>query len=705
MTETAKTMHSTTYPLPDKDKLLKSVYRISSFLTSPSDIDEVLKKILDEVVDTMEFDRGIICLLDDARENLITRVVKNYGPEEEERAFSVQLNLKKHDCLETRVATFGYSIALEDSDTDPRVTETDRKITEFYKRGSTFYGALKIEDDIIGVIAVWRKKKWNFLPEEINILHTFANQISVVIHNIRLFENNRRKIRELVILQQAVSGLHSGYVLDRMHEILMGNALKISNASRALIYFLDPQKKRCLINDGEEVYIDEKNEYGEKIDRSIIRKALDANAIVVQQPSSSNSKITHLFDEYPSEIAFPIKIKDKFKGALYLGKEQGVFSRDQINVLEILVKNAAISYDNAIMHSMLSIEAESLKTEVEKLKEREDVLLGFQDILGKSRKMFGIFHVVQEVAKHDTSILIQGESGTGKELIARAVHRQSNRGSKRFIDVNCAAIPGSLLESELFGYEAGAFTDAKKRKIGLLEHASGGTLLLDEVGDMSLPLQAKFLRLLENGYIRRLGGTENISIDVRFVFSTNKDLLSMVAEGSFREDLFYRISVVPVVLPPLRERGDDIILLTRYYIDQFNEKFNKRVKGISREVEDILKRYSWPGNVRELRNIVERIMILRDVGTIITEENLPAEIRVAAPQDIAAQIGDSLSLPFHAGMDYRLTVDKLTRKVKEKILMEALELSGGNKAAAARLLNISRYSLIRELKKINENAG
>ena len=703
MTETAKTMLTTFQPLPDKDKLLKSVYRISSFLTAPSNIDDVLKRILDEVVDTMGFDRGIICLLDDTRENLITKVVKNYSPEEKKKAISVKLNLKKHDCLETRVATFGYCVALEDSDTDPRVTETDRKITRFYKRGSTFYDALKIEDDIIGIIAVWRKKKWKFSPEEINILHTFSNHISVVIHNIRLFENNLRKISELLILQKAVSELHSNYDLDKMHEILMRNALKISSASRALVYFLDLKKKRCLINDGERIYIDEENEYDERINRSIIQKALNADAIVVQQPSSGSAITTHLFDGYPFEIAFPVKIKDEFKGVLYLGKKEGAYSRDQINVLDILAKNAAISYDNAIMHSMLSIEAESLKTEVEKLKEREDKLLGFHDILGKSKKILGIFHVIYEVARHDTSILIQGESGTGKELISRALHRESNRSLKRFIDVNCAAIPGTLLESELFGYEAGAFTDAKKRKIGLLEHANGGTLLLDEIGDMSLPLQAKFLRLLENGYIRRLGGTENIPIDVRFLFSTNKDLVSMVAEGSFREDLFYRISVVPIVIPPLRERDGDIILMAQYYVEQFNDKFNKKVRGFSREAQSILERYSWPGNVRELKNVIERIMILQDVGAIIAEENLPAEIRVTAPQDLTVQVGEPVILPSHEGMDYRLTVDRLTRKIKEKILSKALDLSNGNKAGAARLLNISRYSLIRELKKLGES--
>ena len=485
------------------------------------------------------------------------------------------------------MAKTGHYIALEDSEKDPRTTETDRKISAFYKRGSTFYAPLKIEDDVIGIIAVWTKEKTRFSPDEIDILLTFANQVSIIIHITRLFEINREKIEQLLILQEAVSDLNSTYSIERIHEILIRSALRIGKAEKALIYFLDIVKNRVFINDGERGFIDDKNEYGVRIDRTIIRRALDSDAITVQKPDEEADEETDeepdavepLYEGYPSEVAIPLKVKDRFKGVLLLGMRTGIYSQDQINVLDILVNNAATSYDSAIMHSILSIEAKSLKTEVEKLKEREDILLGFHNILGKSKKMVGIFHVIEEVAKHDTNTLIQGESGTGKELVSRAIHRQSHRSQKRFVDVNCAAIPGTLLESELFGYEAGAFTDARKRKLGLLEYASGGTLFLDEIGDMSLPLQAKFLRMLEDGYIRRLGGNESIPVDVRFIFATNRDLSKMVAEGSFREDLFYRISVVPIILPPLRERGDDLLLLARNYVEEFNRKFNKKVKG------------------------------------------------------------------------------------------------------------------------------
>jgi len=690
----------------DKDKLIKGIYRISAFLTAPSSVEDILGKILDEVVDSMGFDRGIILLLDERRENLYTRVVKNYSEEEARRAFSVHLSLKKHDSFETRVAKTGHYIALEDSETDPRTTETDRKISAFYKRGSTFYAPLKIEDDVIGIIAVWTKEKSRFSSDEIDILLTFANQVSIVIHITRLFEINREKIDQLLSLQEAVSGLNSTYSIERIHEILIRSALRIGKAEKSLIYFLDIEKNRVFINDGERGFIDDGNEYGERIGKTIIRKALDGDAITVRQREDGEGDDTvPLYDGYPSEVAIPLKVKDRFKGVLLLGKKTGVYSRDQINVLDILVNNAATSYDSAIMHSMLSIEAKSLKTEVEKLKEREDFLLGFHNILGKSKKMVGIFHVIEEVAKHDTNILIQGESGTGKELVSRAIHRQSQRHEKRFVDVNCAAIPGTLLESELFGYEAGAFTDARKRKIGLLEYASGGTLFLDEIGDMSLPLQAKFLRMLEDGHIRRLGGNESIPVDVRFIFATNRDLSKMVSEGSFREDLYYRISVVPIILPPLRERGDDLLLLARNYVDEFNRKFNKKVKGLTKEAEEILRRYSWPGNVRELKNIIERIMILRDVGRVITPENIPAEIKASAAQDPVVQVDELLPLTSETDrIDYRQAVEKLTGKIKERILARALQLSGGNRTKAARLLNISRYALIRELKKMGKSA-
>ena len=691
--------------LLDKDKLLQSIFRLSSLLTTPSNVNEILVKILDEVVDSIGFDRGIIRLFDASRQNLEAKVVKNYSPEEERKVFAVALNIHEHDCIVTKVAKSGQPIAVEVTATDPRITETDRMLTKIYDRGSYFCAPLKIGDEVIGIIAAWFKEETKFFPEEISLFVTYANTLSIIIHNMRLFEANAEKIRQLTILQDAVSEMNASHVLDNhILEILAKSALQIARSEKVLVYFLDIEKNRCLVNDGGNVFIDDRRACEARIGQTIIREAIDMNTVTARQGSSAGSATRPVFSGYPSEIALPLKVKEKFKGALYLAKKSGGYSTDQIHVLDILVKNASTSYDNAIMHSMLSLEAKSLKTEVEKLKEREDILLGFHNILGKSKKMLSLFHVIEEVAGHNTNILIQGESGTGKELIARAIHRQSNRNAKRFVDINCAAIPGTLLESELFGYEAGAFTDARKRKIGLLEYASGGTILLDEIGDMSIHLQAKFLRMLEDGHIRRLGGNDNIPIDVRFIFSTNRDLNRMVAEGSFREDLYYRISVVPILIPPLRERTEDLMLLARYYVEEFNRKFKKKVTGFTEDAERILTAYPWPGNVRELKNIIERIMILHNDGFQITCENLPAEMRITTNQEkLRLRIDNILPQFSSEGIDFIRVTEKITNDIKRKIIENSLAASRGNKTEAARCLGISRYKLIREQKKINND--
>lgn len=680
------------------EKLLESFFRISTLITTPLSFDDMLRRILDEVIDTMGFHRGIIYLFDEEKENLTTKVVKNYSPEEAKRAYSFQLSLKNDDCLETKVIANSHYIVLEEFETDPRLTDTDRRISGFHQRGSTFFAPLQIENNIAGLISLWYRDKTTFSPETINILLTFANQISVVIHTAALFEDNRNKIKKLLILEEAVSNLNASYDLDKMHEITINSSLKISDAEKALLFFIDMENNRFLISDGAKIFNNEENPYYQRIRESIIQKALEGNAAVVQN-RHQNHGMPPVFDGYLSEIAIPLRIKDKFRGALYLSRKSGTLSSDQKNLLDILIMNAATSYDGAIMHSLLSREAKSLKSEIERLKEREYKLMGFHNIIGNSSSMHAIFQVIKEVSEHDTSILITGESGTGKELIARAIHRQSNRRSKRFVDINCAAIPGTLLESELFGYEAGAFTDARKRKIGLLEYANGGTLLLDEIGDMSLPLQAKFLRMLEDGYIRRLGGTENVPIDVKFIFSTNKDLGRMVASGAFREDLYYRISVVPIHIPPLRERGEDLLILAYHYLEEFNKKFNKKVKGFSTRSEGILQSYLWPGNVRELKNIIERVMIMQSVQTVINPENLPADIKTSSPE-LPLQIAEPLTLDSKRPIDFKNVVETLSVRIKEQIITKALTLHGGNKTTAARFLGISRYALIRELKKI-----
>src|SRR5262249_31294925 len=241
----------------------------------------------------------------------------------------------------------------------------------------------------------------------------------------------------------------------------------------------------------------------------------------------------------------------------------------------------------------------------------------FDQIIGKSSIMCEMTSLARKVAESEvSSVLLQGESGTGKDLLAKAIHYASRRGGSPFVAIQCRALPGTVIESELFGYEKGAFTDAKSRKEGLFEQAEGGTLFLDEIGELDLGLQAKLLRVLEEGAFRRVGGLKDLPLDVRVVAASNRDLKVGSEEGHFRLDRYYRLSVIHICVPPLRERGEDVIRLADHLIAGFNRQFRKRVRGLSTQVADIFRHYKWPGNVRELRNVVERVMILEDEDVI-----------------------------------------------------------------------------------------
>jgi transcriptional regulator with PAS, ATPase and Fis domain len=296
-----------------------------------------------------------------------------------------------------------------------------------------------------------------------------------------------------------------------------------------------------------------------------------------------------------------------------------------------------------------------------------------------------------------TTVLVQGESGSGKELVARAIHHRSPRADKPFLEINCAGLSEHLLESELFGHERGAFTDAKALKRGLLEIADGGTLFLDEIGDMPLAIQPKFLRVLENRTFRRVGGTRDISVDVRVITASNKDLSKLVEKQTFREDLYYRLKVMPVTVPPLRERGNDILILADLFIQEFSGMLKKRIRGYSPEAQRVLLAYSWPGNVRELRNVTERGMILCQ-GDVIPVSCLPAEIQQLAgtvsPPPLPAAAGVPAEAP--AGMPETGPSPEVAgtlEEMEQRYIREVLASVSGNRSHAARVLGISRSTL------------
>ncbi|MDD3643016.1 MAG: sigma-54 dependent transcriptional regulator [Candidatus Krumholzibacteria bacterium] len=353
------------------------------------------------------------------------------------------------------------------------------------------------------------------------------------------------------------------------------------------------------------------------------------------------------------------------------------------------------------------LESQKLNRELFQLRRR--VKLDFDEgyIPGESPQMKEIYEIVRTVARSETTtVLIQGESGTGKEMIANMIHRFSPRHDKPFLEINCASLPEELLESELFGHERGAFTDAKVQKIGLLELANKGTLFLDEIGEMSQTIQVKLLRVLERMTFRRVGGTKDIKVSVRIISATNRDLESAVGEKLFREDLYYRLKVIPIHIPPLRERKEDIYILLKHFLTRFNRQFNKNFMEVDDGAFERILAYPWPGNIRELKNIVERIVLLEN-DTVLRISHLPESIRkgesAALERTVAQRFEVALGKPFpEAGIDF----EDLIRNAESDLIAKAMKEAGGNQSRAARLLRLNRDKLRYRLRTSEtEDAG
>ncbi len=358
-----------------------------------------------------------------------------------------------------------------------------------------------------------------------------------------------------------------------------------------------------------------------------------------------------------------------------------------LNEFNIVIKKAFETWD--------------LRNEVEVLKKKEQEYFRDTKIIGESPKMTQLMKNITILAKNnDATILILGETGVGKGLLAKEIHDKSSRKKSSFVDINCGSIPHNLIESELFGFEKSAFTGAANSKKGLLEISDGGTVFLDEIGEMPLNIQVKLLKFLEKREFKRVGGLVNKKVDVRIIAATNKDLESEVKKGNFREDLFYRLNVVPIYVPALRMRENDIILIAKFFINHFSKILGKRITDISNEAENFLKDYTWPGNIRELKNVIERIAIfIGEEETIVTKEHLPVDL-----------IEKTIKKNGYLSFENRITNDLKTKgfcletevkKLEKTYIQRAVKLSDENKTKAAEMLGISRNALLRRLDKYN----
>ena len=386
-----------------------------------------------------------------------------------------------------------------------------------------------------------------------------------------------------------------------------------------------------------------------------------------------------------SFICVPIKNGPNVLGALSadrLFSEEIAFEED-VRLLSIV---ASMIAQGLKIQQMVQDEKTQLLSENITLKEKLKERYNLYNIVGTSNKMTEVFQMIERVADTDVTVLVRGESGTGKELVANAIHFNSSRASKPLLKLNCAALPDSLIESELFGHEKGAFTGAIEQRMGRFERADGGTLFLDEIGTLNLTAQAKLLRILQEREFERIGGTRTLRVDVRIVAATSKDLEKSIEEGTFREDLYYRLNVFPIFIPPLRERKTDILLLADHFVVKFNQKHKKKVRRISTPAIDMLMQYHWPGNVRELENCMERA-VLFCTDQVIHSYHLPPTLQTGE------QSGTVPSLSFEGAI----------QNYEKELIIDALKNSGGNMAEAARLLNTTERIVSYSVKRLQIN--
>lgn len=435
-----------------------------------------------------------------------------------------------------------------------------------------------------------------------------------------------------------------------------------------------------LKKEGYEVTIAED---GAKAKEILTKKSFDMIISDLQMPNMTGIELLkHVKESYPDTVFMLITA---------FGTTETAVDAMKMGAYDYVTKPFKI--DEVRMNIANALRSQNLEVEVRTLKKELVKEYSFQNMIGNSAPMHSIFDLIKRVSQTPTNILVTGESGTGKEVIAKAIHYNGPLKDKPFVTINCGAIPENLMESEMFGHKKGSFTGAIADKQGLFEVANSGTLFLDEVGELPPSIQVKLLRAIQERIIRRVGATDDMKVEVRIIAATNRNLEDMVAKGTFRQDLFYRLNVINIKSPALRERSEDIPLLANHFLKKYNEKLGKNINTVSAEAMDILKKYNYPGNVRELENMIERTVAL-EAGSTVLPESLPPMVNTTSGRKMASsqeiEIGDD-------GLD----LDKVIGQIEKEVLIKAIHAAGGTKKKAAKLLKISFRSMRYRIEKYN----
>ncbi len=501
-------------------------------------------------------------------------------------------------------------------------------------------------------------------------------------------DTNERTVRDLNVLFNFSKNLNSIQDLAALQQKVLEAVLEISPADRAALLLTEEGTEEFTSVIGRDRKLGPNQPIPDqptlnqpiKVSQTILKRVIQEHLAVLCNDVAGDETFQEaeslLERRVRAVLAVPLEVQEKLLGVLYLdtSSQSARFDSGLLQLVTALGNVAALAIENASHLDQLGDENRRLQQE-----------LNIQhSMVGESESMSEVYKFVSRVAPRESTVLIQGESGTGKELVARAIHSNSARANRPFVAINCAAIVDTLLESELFGHEKGAFTGAVAQKKGKLETAEGGTVFLDEVGELAAPLQAKLLRVLQEREFERVGGTRPVKLDIRVITATNVDLNEASRNGKFRQDLYYRLNVVSIVVPPLRERKDDIPLLAAYFAARYSEKVNRRVVGISPKARACLVRYGWPGNVRELENAIERAAVLGSTELILPED---------LPDSVLEETGSSGEpvTALHNGI----------REAKRKLIEQAIEQADGNYTEAAGILGVHPNHLFRLIRTLN----
>ena len=500
--------------------------------------------------------------------------------------------------------------------------------------------------------------------EDLNLLYQVSESIHSIHDLAKMLQNILLKIKEVFAIEGASIALH--------------------DAGSKEFYFLRTVEEQCGLAQKRMDQMQFPDDYG------VAGWVLRENRSVIIPDASRDERFSDKLDIQQdfitrSMICVPLKTRKGSIGVLYtLNKLEGEFTPKEVRLLEILSSTIAIAIENAKLYGEIRQYATSLEKENLRLKSEVQNRFNLQGIIGSSAPMRRVFELLNKVIGTPTSVLIQGETGTGKELLAKVIHYNSDLKDKPFIAENCGALSENLLESELFGHVKGAFTGAIADKKGLFEMAAGGTVFLDEIADMPHAMQTKLLRVLQEGQVRPVGGSHYQQVNFRLITSSNRDLLEEVKKGNFRDDLYYRVQVFPIKLPPLRERKEDIPLLATHFLEKFAEKLNQPVARLTPWALELLVQFDWPGNVRELENEIERALTLAGGDREIQAAYLSEKITGASGQDAVNQVNG-------------MTLHDATERMELQMVTRALRDAGGNRSKAARILGLTRQGLINKI--------